>query len=141
MKVNAELQLNRLRIGVCLCFSFFIVSRVMGDATLAPSFEKEVLPILSENCFHCHGPDGGQRKAGLRLDLFSEAIQILKSGERAIVPGKPQESALLSRIHSSDRDELMPPADSDKSLTEEQKRILNRWVESGAEYEVHWARS
>jgi hypothetical protein len=139
MKVNAELQLNRLRIGVCLFFSFFIVSRVMGDATLAPSFEKEVLPILSENCFHCHGPDGGQRKAGLRLDLFSEAIQILKSGERAIVPGKPQESALLSRIHSSDRDELMPPADSDKSLTEEQKRILNRWVESGAEYEVHWA--
>ena len=139
MKLNAELQMNRLRIGVCLFFSLFLVSQMIGEAIVGPSFEKEVLPILSENCFHCHGPDGGQRKAGLRLDLFSEASKILKSGARAIVPGKPQESALISRVHSSDRDDLMPPSDSDKTLTKEQKRTLVRWVESGAEYEVHWA--
>jgi hypothetical protein len=139
MKMNAESELNRSRIGVSFFISLFIVSRVIGAATLAPSFEGEVLPILSEHCFHCHGPDGGQRKAGLRLDRLSEASKILKSGAHAIVPGKPYESALVSRIQSADRDEVMPPPDSDKSLTEEQKGILFQWIKSGAEYEVHWA--
>src|SRR5436189_982731 len=80
-------------------------------------FNRDVRPILSDNCFHCHGPDKNARQAELRLDIREEAIKSLASGAIPIVPGKPHESELSRRIHATDADEVMPPPDSRKSLT------------------------
>ena len=102
-------------------------------------FQREVLPILSENCFHCHGPDGNKRKADLRLDTFAGATLDLGEGHAALVPGVPEKSALLARIGSDDADEVMPPSDSGKALTAPQKETLRRWIAGGAKYEAHWA--
>ena len=117
------------------CFSHRRVSR--QDAPPLPAkieFNRDVRPILSDNCFHCHGPDANHRKADLRLDLRDEAVKA-----EAFVPGKPDESELIERIFSDDADDLMPPPDSHKKLTERQKEILKRWIAQGAEYQQHWA--
>lgn len=97
------------------------------------SFNRDVRPILSDNCFHCHGPDKGHLKGDLRLDLQNQAH------ESAIVPGHPEKSELVARIHHTDPDELMPPPESNKTLTDEDKAILEQWIREGAEYEMHWA--
>lgn len=97
-------------------------------------FGRDIRPILSENCFYCHGQDANKRQAGLRLDLRDSAIE----GD-AIVPGSPDESALIERILSDDPDMLMPPADSHRQLGEEQKKLLVQWIDEGASYEPHWA--
>jgi hypothetical protein len=97
-------------------------------------YNRDVRPILSENCFACHGPDRNKRQAGLRLDVREEAV-----GHQAIVPGKPQESKLIARILSADADMQMPPAASHKQLTEAQKETLRRWIAEGAGYQPHWA--
>src|SRR5204862_3703177 len=97
-------------------------------------FNRHVRPSLSENCFLCHGPDKGRRKAKLRLDDREIAL-----GKKAIVAGKPDESELVRRIFAADADERMPPADTHKSLTAAQKETLKRWVAEGAVYEPHWA--
>jgi hypothetical protein len=102
-------------------------------------FNRDVRPILSDNCFHCHGPDNNARKAGLRLDLRDNAIKAAESGAMPIVPGKPAESELARRISSMDTDEVMPPPDSHKKLTPRQKEILNRWISEGAIYQQHWS--
>ena len=104
----------------------------------APDFNREIRPILAENCFHCHGPDEKSREGDLRLDTFEGATE---GGEFAdpVVPGKPGESELIARIHSKDPEELMPPPDSKRTLTEKEKKLLERWVASGAKYEEHWA--
>ena len=72
-------------------------------------FNKDVRPILSDTCFHCHGPDEKERKGGLRLDIRAEALKPGKSGATAIVPGKPEQSEIINRIHSKDAEEMMPP--------------------------------
>ena len=102
-------------------------------------FNRDVRPILSDRCFACHGPDGEKRKAGLRLDTAEGATALLKSGERAVVPGKAKESALLERIHSTDRDEIMPPAKLNRPLSAAERGILARWIDEGAVYARHWA--
>ena len=102
-------------------------------------FNRDVRPILSENCFLCHGPDEGSRKAGLRLDRRDDAHKGGKSGTAAVVPGKPEQSEVVKRITSADPDEVMPPPDSKKSLTAEQKDVLRRWIAGGGEYRGHWA--
>src|SRR5437660_11956517 len=102
-------------------------------------FNRDVRPILSGNCFYCHGPDPKHREADLRLDHREGATADL-GGYAAIVPGKPDESTLIKRVTSTDPDEHMPPPASRKPhLTEEQIAILRRWIEQGAEYEGHWA--
>src|SRR4029079_19622270 len=102
-------------------------------------FNQHVRPILSGNCFYCHGPDPKHRDASLRLDQRDAATADL-GGYAAIVPGKPDESALIKRVSSTDPDEQMPPPASKKPhLTEEQIGILRRWIEQGSEYEGHWA--
>ena len=110
-----------------------------ASAADAPSFNRDVLPILSDNCFACHGPDAKQAKGGLRLDLRDSATKPAKSGDVAIVPGKPAASALVKRIETKDADKLMPPAESHKQLTSAQRDVLKRWVAAGAKYESHWA--
>ncbi|MBX3451596.1 MAG: PSD1 domain-containing protein [Planctomycetaceae bacterium] len=108
-------------------------------ATSAPphgrvDFNRDVRPILSDNCYFCHGPDAGHREADLRLDIRDDAL----AGE-AFVPGDAKASKLVARILSTDTDEVMPPPASRKKLTDEQKQILERWVAEGAEYAPHWA--
>src|SRR5688572_18079015 len=96
-------------------------------------FNRDIRPILSDNCFRCHGPNSATRKAKLRIDDSTIA------GERgAIVPGQPTQSLLIKRITSSDPDEVMPPPDSTKQLTARQKELLEKWITAGAKYEPHW---
>jgi hypothetical protein len=115
------------------CAVLLVVAAPAG-ADEAVSFNRDVRPILSDNCFFCHGPDPKHRKADLRLDLRDEAIE----GE-AIVPGKPDESALIERIFSEEDTERMPPPGAHKTLTARQKSTLRRWIEQGAAYQQHWA--
>src|SRR5207302_88918 len=89
-------------------------------------FNRDIRPILSENCYKCHGPDGNERKAKLRFDIRDEALKPAKSGERAIVPGSPAQSKLVERITAADPDDLMPPTKSGKKLTVRPKPILTR---------------
>lgn len=102
-------------------------------------FNRDVRPILSENCFQCHGPDDAHRSAGLRLDQRDAAMKPAESGAAAIVPGDPDNSELLKRVTSSDADLHMPPAESGKVLTSKQIDILRKWIKQGANYEGHWA--
>jgi hypothetical protein len=105
-------------------------------AVAAPDFSREVLPILSDTCFKCHGPDANARKAKLRLDLKEGA---LRAKDAVIVPGKSTESELIARILSDDPDEQMPPPDSRLKLSVLQKATLKAWVDSGAKWGQHWA--
>jgi hypothetical protein len=102
-------------------------------------FNRDVRPILSDNCFHCHGPDKRARQADLRLDIRDEAIKGASSGATPIVPAKPDESELVRRIRSTDPDEQMPPPDSHKTLTQRQKDVLAKWISQGAAYQQHWS--
>src|SRR5262249_30648898 len=97
-------------------------------------YNRDIRPILAENCFACHGPDKAARKGKLRLDRRDEAI-----AAKAIVPGKPQESELITRIHSVKKTKHMPPAKSLKKLTAAQKETLKKWIAQGAEYQRHWS--
>jgi hypothetical protein len=102
-------------------------------------FNKQIRPILSENCFACHGPDEKQRKAKLRLDVKEGAFGKLRHGGFAVVPGKPDESEMITRVSSDDPGEKMPPPNSRKSLKPEQIALLKQWVEQGAPWSQHWA--
>ena len=101
-------------------------------------FNRDVRPILSEACFHCHGPDAKAREAELRLDIREEALKPAKSGETPIVPGQPEKSELVRRLLTSDEDERMPPPEKHKALTARQKAILQQWIAEGANFEAHW---
>lgn len=104
-----------------------------------PDFNTEVRPILSQHCFKCHGPDEPTRKGGLRLDVRDAAIKAAKSGAVALVPGKPAASELVTRIHSKDPDEVMPPPSTRHTLTAAEKKTLEDWISAGADYVPHWA--
>lgn len=102
--------------------------------TQETDFNRDIRPILAENCFYCHGQDGNKRKAELRLDMREEAIQ-----KGAIAPGDPAASGLVERIRSGDPKEVMPPPDSNRRLSSAQKELLTRWIGAGAKYAEHWA--
>ncbi len=101
-------------------------------------FNYEIRPILSQKCFHCHGPDEAARKAKLRLDLREEALKE-RDDVRAIVPGDVAASELVVRILSHDDDEVMPPPKDGEPLTARERELLQKWVAQGAEYKEHWA--
>ncbi|WP_193210944.1 DUF1553 domain-containing protein [Luteolibacter marinus] len=106
------------------------------------SFNEHVQPILSEYCYHCHGPDSGTREpkaAPLRLDIEEEAFAAREDGKPVIVKGKPDESLLVQLIHEKDPDKIMPPPASHKTLDSRQIAILEKWIEDGAGYEEHWS--
>ena len=107
-------------------------------ATAAPpatiEYNRDIRPILNENCFACHGADSASRKADLRLDRRDDAI-----AAEAFVPGDTDNSELLERIRTADPDEIMPPPSSKKTLTAAQKEMLTRWIASGADYQPHWS--
>lgn len=102
-------------------------------------FTREVQPILAEHCTHCHGADEKARKSGLRLDVREAALKGGESDGPAIVPGKPEQSAMLARVLSHDRDEIMPPPKEKKPVSAAQAELLKRWIAEGANYAKHWA--
>jgi len=103
------------------------------------SFNRDIRPILSNNCYQCHGPDSAARKANLRLDQETGSRAELKSGSQAVVPGNLKDSELIYRITSTDKDELMPPPKTNKHLTPQQINLLRQWVKEGGKYERHWS--
>ncbi|MFZ4576127.1 MAG: DUF1549 domain-containing protein, partial [Phycisphaerales bacterium] len=124
-----------------------VIAAVFGGLTApneAPEpqrvrYSRDIRPLLSDRCFTCHGPDAAARKADLRLDLPEESTKPRKSGT-PIVPGKPDESEVWRRLTTHEADDAMPPADSQKrALSEAERELVRRWIESGAEYESHWA--
>src|SRR5439155_11430091 len=110
-----------------------------GDKKPAIDFARQIRPILSDNCFACHGPDDSQRKAKLRLDTKDGITKELRSGGFAVVPGKPQDSELFQRITSHDPDERMPPAKTNKKITPQQAELIKQWIAEGAKWSEHWA--
>ncbi len=120
---------------------FFLASMICTDVRADDNidYNRDVRPILSDNCYKCHGPDAAERKAGLRLDSHDGAIAKLESGAIAIVPGKIDESELIARLKSTDPDVVMPPASSGKKLTPQQIDTLSKWIEQGAEFKGHWS--
>ncbi len=110
------------------------------SAFAAPvDFNRDIRPILSDNCLKCHGPDEKARKADLRLDVREAALKPAKSGAFAIVAGQAAKSELMKRITAKDEDDVMPPTKTGKKLTSAQQELLTRWIEEGAKYSVHWA--
>jgi hypothetical protein len=104
-------------------------------------FNRDIRPILSDNCFSCHGPDEKKVKAGLQLHAPGSAKVALGKAEdrHAIVDGKRQESELWVRINANDPDDRMPPLDSNHRLSKDEIELLGRWIDEGANYEGHWA--
>ena len=118
-----------------LLFSFFFSL----NAEEKVSYNFEIRPILSDKCFFCHGPDIENNKAKLRLDTEEGAFKALKKGRHPIVKGSPEKSEVWKRIITDDEDDIMPPPDSNLSLTEKEKELIKKWIEQGAEYQRHWA--
>ena len=114
------------------CLGLFVAFPAVGAGTI--SYNRDVRPILSDDCFHCHGPDQKTRKGKFRLDVREDAV-----AKGAIVPGKPQESELITRIFGLHQADPMPPPEAHKTLTTAQKEMLQRWIGAGAKYEKHWA--
>ena len=125
-----RLQKQRILLAA-LMLSLAIAATARADAPI--EFNRDIRPILSENCLYCHGQDGNKRKADLRLDVRDAAIET-----GAIVPGNAGASVLLERIHSTDAEVLMPPPTSNRRLSDEQKKLLERWIAAGAVYQPHW---
>jgi hypothetical protein len=116
----------------------FVAMAPIRGAGPAIEFNRDVRPILAENCYACHGPDAAQRKAKLRLDTEAGALADL-GGRRAIVPGDVESSELLYRVEAEETSERMPPASTGRTLTAEQLGVLRRWIEQGAKWESHWS--
>ncbi len=120
--------------------SLVFIQAGLGDISAAEpiDFNRQIRPILSNKCFHCHGPDEAEVQGGLRLDLRKVATGPTDSGI-AIVPGDPEKSQLIQRIHSEDEFERMPPPESGKQLRSAEKELLTQWVKQGAPYAKHWS--
>jgi hypothetical protein len=110
-----------------------------GTARESVKFDRDIRPILAENCFACHGPDTGARKAGLRFDTKEGFFEKTKKHEPAVVPGNLEKSELWARINATDPDDVMPPPESNKVLKPEQKELFKKWILAGAQWEGHWA--
>ncbi|MDA0809187.1 MAG: DUF1549 domain-containing protein, partial [Planctomycetota bacterium] len=121
---------------LAIAFSVFSIAAFVEGADNV-DFNRDVRPILSDLCFTCHGPDANTREAELRLD--QESAVFAKRDTPLVVPGKPLESELIRRILSNDDDLRMPPPESKKQLTDAQKVVLQKWVEQGAKWAIHWA--
>jgi hypothetical protein len=110
-----------------------------GTGKPAIDYNRQIRPILSNNCYKCHGPDAEERQAELRLDVRDQALAPADSGERAIVPGKPEASGLVKRVFATKKSLVMPPPKSNKALSDAEKQLLKDWVAQGAPYQTHWS--
>jgi hypothetical protein len=123
-----------MRFLAALSLACITFAPVAAQGPKAIDFNRDIRPILSENCFYCHGQDGNKRKADLRLDERAAAIEA-----KAIVPNKSKESSIIERILSKDPAMQMPPPKSNRRLSDEQKSLIRRWIDEGANYSTHWA--
>ena len=117
-----------------------VVAVVVDDTPI--SFNDSIQPILSENCYHCHGPDSGTRKPKkdpLRLDREKDAFQVRPDGKPVIIKGDPLASLMIQRMRSTDPDEVMPQPESHNQLEPAEIDLIERWVAQGAKYEEHWS--
>ena len=119
-------------------FGTFLFASALPMSFGSISYGRDVLPIFSEKCFQCHGPDQNQRKGGLRLDTRAGATK-KADGFAAVTPGDPTLSSLISRIEDDDIDEVMPPPETGLTLSTQEKSMLREWILNGAQYEQHWA--
>lgn len=127
-----------IRIRVILSWVAALASPLWGAAD-GVVFNRDIRPILADACFHCHGPDPGTRKAGLRLDTEA-GFFTAKDGETpTVIKGRPDRSSLFQRLISGDEDELMPPPESHKQLKPEQIAQVKAWIEQGAPWQPHWS--
>src|SRR5262245_57857135 len=134
---NAERTMKRHPAILAALLSAWLVPAGRGAERI--DFQRDIRPILAENCFKCHGPDDKARKAKLRLDLRTTALEGGRSGAAAVVPGKPDASELVRRISSTEETEVMPPPSTGKKLSAKQLQSLRNWIADGATYQVHWA--
>ena len=138
----AALQLQTVKKS-CLWFAAVLVLRTAAAAPAEPAvkpvdFDREIRPILSDNCFACHGPDDKQRMAKLRLDT-KDGIFADRGGYQVLTPGKAADSKLYQRISAPDKAKRMPPPYADRTLNDKQIELIRRWVDEGAKWETHWA--
>jgi len=135
-----------LAIRLVILLAFFLAcpgvlltpaSQSASAADPAIRFDRDIRPLLSDNCYACHGP--GKQEAGLRLDSAEAAAKPLDGGGRAVVPGNAAESEMIARIMATDPDVVMPPPHTKKTLTAAQKDLLRRWIAAGGVYEAHWS--
>ncbi len=124
------MPVNRLLLHIFL----LVVPSLPAVAAGGLDFNRDIRPILSENCFYCHGQDPAHRKADLRLDQRDGALAGM-----AFIPGDPGQSEMIKRLTSTDPDEKMPPPESHRTVTEAQKALLQQWIQEGAPYADHWA--
>ena len=121
-----------------LAIAWLAVGASAHAAQYVVNYDRQILPIISDNCYKCHGPDEKARKAHLRLDTKQGAFGVIE-GKTIISPGKLDASELIRRISSTDPDVKMPPANSGRKLTETQISLIKMWVEQGAKWELHWS--
>jgi hypothetical protein len=110
-----------------------------SQAASGIEFNKDIRPLLADACFHCHGPDPGTRKAGLRLDTEAGFFTAKKGEEPTVIKGQPDKSSLYQRLLSTDEDEIMPPPESHKELKPAQVAMIKAWIEQGAPWQPHWS--
>jgi len=136
MDVKRKIQFVVLCVVIgSICLSLVLSPVSAGGQKSSVDFDREVRPILSDNCFACHGPDENQRKAKLRFDTKEGSFA--KPG--VITPGDASKSKLYQRVSSKDQDMLMPPPSSEHKLTEKQIETIRRWIDDGARWDEHWA--
>ncbi|MEZ5386290.1 MAG: DUF1549 domain-containing protein, partial [Prosthecobacter sp.] len=121
------------------CF-LFVLALIAASASAAEKldFNRDIRPILSDNCFACHGFDAKKRKADLRLDVPEGAFTAI-DGAFPIKPGHPEASTIIERLLTDDKDDVMPPPETNKKLKPEEVALLKRWISEGAEYKKHWS--
>ncbi len=138
------MRLTYLYITICLICSAISFNACQQEANEAPLPEKidfnfHIRPILSDNCFLCHGPDVSSREADLRLDLEEIAKAVLDNGKRPIHEGNWTASEIMRRVTSDDPELQMPPPEMNKRLTKREMKLLEKWMEEGAEWKKYWA--
>ncbi|WP_254507064.1 PSD1 and planctomycete cytochrome C domain-containing protein [Anatilimnocola floriformis] len=124
-------------VGIALALLLTALVAARGQQKI--DYNRQIKPILSDRCYRCHGPDAGERKGGFRLDQRDSAVGAAESGGKPIVPGKPEESELLKRIHETDAELVMPPPSLNKKLSADEKKLLRDWIAAGADFQQHWA--
>lgn len=125
------------RVAASAALLALLPALVLGDDEIR--FNRDIRPILSDACFHCHGPDPGTRKAGLRLDTKEGFFAPTAKRGPAVIAGDPAKSPLWQRLITTDPDDVMPPPESHKDLKPEQKAVLKKWIEQGAHWQPHWS--
>ncbi len=127
-------------IGILAIAAVFAALPVQVAAAMkGVEYNRDIRPILADNCFSCHGADSASRKASLRLDHFEDAIASHKGSNPAIIPGKVDESEMIKRLLTKDEDDRMPPVKTKKAVTPQQLELLRNWIAQGAKYEAHWS--